>query len=164
MRLCATVPGREEYHVGEKEVQRISDVSEVVSLLKGTPIFKRAREEDLKAMLKTAIQRVDPAGTRIVEVGKEGLGFYLIINGEADVSRNGIALATLKPGSFFGELSCIDGASRTADVVAASETTCIVIPQWEMSNALESIPGVAQGMFKELVRRLRVSNAALDSL
>ncbi|MFC2077810.1 Crp/Fnr family transcriptional regulator [Candidatus Bipolaricaulota bacterium] len=147
-----------------KDVQRISDVDKVLSILKGTPIFRRATDDDLRAMLKTAIQRVDPAGAMIVEEGKEGLGFYLIISGEADVSKRGIPLATLGAGSFFGELSCIDGASRTADVVAASETTCVVIPQWEMNSALESIPGVAQGMFRELVRRLRVSNAALDAL
>ena len=150
--------------MGAKDVQRVSDAGEVLSLLKGTPIFRQASDDDLKALLKTAIQRVDPPVTKIVAEGKEGLGFYVLIKGEADVSKGGTRLATLGAGSFFGELSCIDGASRTADVVATTETTCVVIPQWELNNALESIPGVAQGMFRELVRRLRASNATLNAL
>jgi CRP-like cAMP-binding protein len=150
--------------VSERNVQRITDVDKVVSVLKGTSIFRQASEEDLKALLKTAIQRTAPAGTKIVEEGKEGIGFYLITAGTAEVSKHGSKLATLETGNFFGELSCIDGAARTADVIAASDVTCLVIPQWEMNNALESSPGVAQSMFRELVRRLRASNATLDTL
>ncbi|MBU0596089.1 cyclic nucleotide-binding domain-containing protein [Candidatus Bipolaricaulota bacterium] len=150
--------------MSERNVQRITDVDQVISILKGTSIFRQVGKDDLKALLKTAIQRTAPAGTKIVEEGKEGIGFYLIIAGTAEVSKHGSKLATLKTGNFFGELSCIDGAARTADVIAASDVTCLVIPQWEMNNALESSPGVAQSMFRELVRRLRASNATLDTL
>jgi len=147
--------------VNERNVQRITNVDKVVSLLKGTSIFRQAAEDDLKALLKAAIQRSIPAGTKIVTEGSEGIGFYLIIEGTAEVSKVGATLATLDTGNFFGELSCIDGAARTADVIAATDVTCLVIPQWEMNNALESSPGVAQSMFRELVRRLRTSNEGL---
>jgi CRP/FNR family cyclic AMP-dependent transcriptional regulator len=150
--------------VNERNVQRITDVDKVVSILKGTSIFRQASEDDLRALLKAAIQRTASAGTKIVEEGKEGIGFYLIIDGTAEVSKHGTTLATLETGNFFGELSCIDGAPRTADVIAASDVTCLVIPQWEMNNVLESSPGVAQSMFRELVRRLRASNETLDTL
>jgi len=150
--------------VSEKNVQRITDVDKVASLLKDTSIFRQAGKEDLRALLKAAIQRTIPAGTKIVSEGSEGIGFYLIIEGTAQVSKAGSTLATLEGGNFFGELSCIDGAPRTADVIAATDVTCLVIPQWEMNNALESSPGVAQSMFRELVRRLRASNETLDEL
>jgi CRP/FNR family cyclic AMP-dependent transcriptional regulator len=160
----AAVQRRKEHCVNERNVQRITDVDAVVSLLKNTSIFRQAGEDDLRALLKAAIQRKAHAGTKIVEEGKEGIGFYLIIDGTAEVSKAGSKLATLEAGNFFGELSCIDGAARTADVIAATDVTCLVIPQWEMNNALESSPGVAQSMFRELVRRLRASNESLDTL
>ena len=150
--------------MSEKNVQRITDINGVVSLLKNTSIFRHAREDDLAALLKAAIQRSIPAGSKIVSEGSEGLGFYVILEGTAEVSKAGTSLATLEAGNFFGELSCIDGAPRTADVVAATDLTCLVVPQWEMNNALESSPGVAQSMFRELVRRLRASNETLDNL
>ena len=73
----------------------------------------------------------------------------------------GKKLTELEAGNFFGELSCIDGESRTADVTAITDTTCLVITQWAMKSIIESYPGVALGMLKELVGRLRTSNLAL---
>lgn len=148
----------------ERSVRRITDVTEVAALLKKTPIFAQADDETLESMLKSTIQRTIPAGETIVEKGKEGIGFYLILEGTSEVSAGGKKLAKLEAGDFFGELSCIDGAPRTADVVASSDVTCLVISQWEMKNVLETCPGVARGMLRELVRRLRASNAALDTL
>jgi CRP/FNR family cyclic AMP-dependent transcriptional regulator len=115
-------------------------------------------------MLQSTIERTVRKGGRIVEQGHEGIGFYLIISGEAQVSKGRTKLASLKAGDFFGELSCIDGSPRTADVTAVADTTCLVVPQWEMKNIIDSCPGVARGMLLELVRRLRISNAALDTL
>jgi CRP-like cAMP-binding protein len=36
--------------------------------------------------------------------GEPGLEFFVIVEGSARASRNGVELATLGPGSFFGEL------------------------------------------------------------
>jgi CRP/FNR family cyclic AMP-dependent transcriptional regulator len=148
----------------ERNVRRTTNLQEVASLLKQTPIFSRVADDTLEGMLASTIQRTVHAGKKIVEQGKEGIGFYLILEGSAEVSKGDVRLAELKRGDFFGELSCIDAAPRTADVVATSETTCLVIPQWEMKSVIQSCPSVALGMVEELVRRLRASNAALDTL
>ncbi len=147
----------------DKTVRRTTDTKQVVSLLKSTPIFAQVNEETLEAMLKSTIEKTVQAGTKIVEQGKEGIGFYLILEGKAEVVAEGKKLAELEAGNFFGELSCIDGQPRTADVVAVTDTTCLVITQWAMKSIIESYPGVALGMLKELVHRLRASNLALHS-
>ena len=150
--------------MSEKTVQRITDTKQIISQLRRTAIFADVSEENLEAMLKSTIQKTVHAGNKIVEQGKEGIGFYLILDGKAEVLKKDVKLAELGVGSFFGELSCIDGEPRTADVVAMTETTCLVITQWQMKSVIESYPGVALGMLKELVRRLRASNLALDAL
>lgn len=147
----------------KKHVRRTTDTQQVISLLRRTPIFAQVSEETLEAMLKSTIQKTIEAGAKIVEQGKEGIGFYLILEGKAEVVKETVNLGELEAGDFFGELACIDGEPRTADVVAVTDTTCLVITQWGMNSIIESCPGVALGMLKELVRRLRTSNAALDT-
>jgi len=146
-----------------QHVRRITDTQQIISLLKRTPIFAQVSEETLEAMLKSTIQKTVKAGEKIVEQGKEGIGFYLILEGKAEAVKQTLKLGELGVGDFFGELACIDGEPRTADVVAVTDTTCLVITQWGMNSIIESSPGVALGMLKELVRRLRASNAALDT-
>ena len=137
------------------------DDQQIISLMKGTPIFSRLKDSGLKSVLKSAVQKKSSAGTKLVEEGKGGVGFYLILEGTAEVIREGEKLAELGAGNFFGELSVIDGAPRTADVVAMTDTCCLVITQWAMTSLIENHPQIAQGMLEELVRRLRATDEAL---
>ena len=139
------------------------DDKQIISLMKGTPIFSRLSESSLKSVLKSAVQKKSPAGTKIVEKGKGGVGFYLILEGTAEVIRDGEKLAEFGAGNFFGELSVIDGAPRTADVVAMTDTNCLIITQWAMKSLIENHPEIAQGMLDELVRRLRATDEALHA-
>jgi len=135
------------------------DNRKIISVLKKTPIFSKMNDASLESMLKSTVQKTVPAGTKIVEEGKGGVGFYLILDGHAEVIRRGEKIAEISSGGFFGELSVIDGAPRTADVVATKETRCLVITPWAMKSIITTHPEVALGMLEELVRRLRASNA-----
>ena len=129
--------------------------AKIIEILKTTPIFAKTGDHSLASLLKAAIQKTVPAGTKIVEKGQSGLGFYLILQGAADVMSGGKKLASIGEGGFFGELSVIDGAPRTADVVATSDTTCLVVSQWAMRSLINSHPEIALSMLEELVHRLR---------
>jgi len=139
------------------------DDQQIIGLMKGTPIFSRLKDSGLKSVLKSAVQKKSPAGAKLVEEGKGGVGFYLILEGTAEVIREGEKLAELGAGNFFGELSVIDGAPRTADVIAMTDTYCLVITQWAMKSLIENHPEIAQGMLEELVRRLRATDEALHA-
>lgn len=134
------------------------DNTKVIEALKKTPIFAKTSEESLATLLKVAIQKTVQAGTKIVEKGQSGLGFYLILDGSAEVMAGGKKLADLAKGSFFGELSVIDGAPRTADVVATVETTCLVVSQWAMRSLIGTHPEIALSMLEELAHRLRATD------
>jgi len=137
------------------------ETKKVIPLLQKTPIFAKTSGASLEAMLKSAVQKSVKAGTKIVEKGQSGVGFYLILDGEAEVVADGKKLADLGPGSFFGELSVIDGAPRTADVVAKTDTTCLVVTQWAMRSLISSHPEIALSMLEELCKRLRATNRVL---
>jgi CRP/FNR family cyclic AMP-dependent transcriptional regulator len=139
------------------------DNSQIVATLKKTSIFANTSDESLGSLLKASIQKSVGAGTKIVEKGQSGLGFYLILEGKADVvGPGGKKLAEIGEGGFFGELSVIDGAPRTADVVATTDVNCLVVSQWAMRSIIHTHPEIALSMLEELVRRLRASNEQRD--
>jgi len=139
------------------------DQKKIIPLLKKTPIFAKTSESSLKTMLKSAIEKSVDAGKKLVTKGERGTGFYLIIEGAADVIADGVKLASFGEGDFFGELAVIDGAPRTADVVATEKTTCVVVSQWAMRSLISSHSEIALSILEELVERLRKTDAAHSS-
>ena len=131
------------------------DNKQILPLLKQTPLFANTSDGSLNGLLKSAVEKTSAPGEKIVEQGKGGVGFYLILEGKAKVVREGNEVAELTAGNFFGELSVIDGAPRTADVIAETETKCIVITPWAMKSIISTHPEVALSMLQELARRLR---------
>ena len=138
------------------------DEAKKLGLLKQAPLFSRLSERGLKAILKTAAEKAFTEGTKMVTEGSSGVGFYLILEGSAEVSRSGDRLARLGSGAFFGEMSLLDDAPRSADVIALEDTTCIVLSPWAMKSIVSSNPDVAMGMLSELARRLRETDLSLS--
>jgi len=89
-----------------------------------------------------------------------GVGFYLILDGKAEVRKKGKILASLQKGQFFGEMSLIDEQPRSADVVAVAPTRCWALSSWAFSSIVKTNPEIAMMMLKEMVKRLRTSQAS----
>ncbi len=136
------------------------DNKQIIALLKDTPIFADTSEKSLESMLKSAVTKTVPAGDKVVQEGQGGVGFYLILEGKAEVVKEGEKLAEIGAGNFFGELGVIDGQPRTADVIALTETKCWILSQWAMKSIIANHPEVALSMLEELARRLRATDAA----
>ncbi len=136
------------------------DNKQIIALLKETPLFVNTTEKSLESMVKSAVQKTVAPGDKLVQEGQGGVGFYLILEGKAEVIKDGEKLAEFKKGDFFGELGVIDGQLRTADVVAVTETKCWILSQWAMKSIISNHPEVALSMLEELVRRLRATDAA----
>jgi len=136
------------------------DNKQVIALLKSTPVFAHTSEKSLESMIKSAVEKTVSPGEKVVQQGQGGVGFYLILDGKAEVIKDGTKLAELGTGNFFGELGVIDGQPRTADVVAVTETKCWILSQWAMKSVIANHPEVALSMLEELARRLRATDAA----
>jgi CRP-like cAMP-binding protein len=95
----------------------------------------------------------------LVEEGRIGMEFFLIVTGTASVTREGTKVATLGPGSHFGELALLDRRPRSASVVSETEMDLLVLSQRQFNSLLESVPTISRKMLAAMANRLREADA-----
>lgn len=127
----------------------------VVEILAKVPLFAGLEEKELRVIADAGHEVSFESGRKIMEQGESGLGFLLVLEGKVEVRKKGRKVATLGPGNFFGEMSVIDDKPRSADVVAVEPTKCFGMASWNFYPVLRRNPGMAIGIIKELVCRLR---------
>jgi CRP-like cAMP-binding protein len=130
-------------------------------MLSSVPIFSSLKKRHLKAIASSGKQLSYRTGTKIVSEGEMGVGFYLILDGNVEVTKGGKRLARLGRGQFFGEMALLDNKPRSADVVATEEVTCFALSSWTFLGIVKTYPEIAVSMMKELASRLRETNRAL---
>jgi CRP-like cAMP-binding protein len=132
--------------------------------LKRTPLFSSFSDKEIASVLGTSKERSFAEGDAIITEGHEGgRGFYLLLSGTAEVRKGEIHLADYTPGDYFGEMALLlDDTPRTADVIATSEMTCLVITQWDIKALIKNHPEIGIKMMNELAKRLRDTDAALS--
>ena len=129
-----------------------------VELLASVGLFTGIEAADLQRVAERAIEVNFAADRPIVRQGEVGTGFFLLVDGHAQVVRDGARIAELAPGDFFGELSLLDHQPRMASVVATGPTTCLAIASWEFDALLESQPRLAVAILRGVARRLRAAS------
>lgn len=101
------------------------------------------------------------AKTRIVSAGDPGDAFYVLLLGRAEVQRGrGRPKIEIGPGAYFGEMALLDGAPRSATVVAKSETICLLLSRKKFEKVLKDEPAVAYALLRTLAARLRELDAS----
>jgi CRP/FNR family cyclic AMP-dependent transcriptional regulator len=133
------------------------------SMIGSVPFFSSLDEKSRKKLLAQGKEMSYKAGSTIVAEGTTGVGFFLILDGKAEVRKKGKVLATLSQGQFLGEMSLFDDLPRSADVVALQPTKCWAITSWSFAALIKDHPELALGMLKELVKRLRAAQASPTS-
>jgi CRP/FNR family transcriptional regulator, cyclic AMP receptor protein len=103
------------------------------------------------------------AGQDLTEEGSDAGRFYLILEGEVDVSVHGRHRRTLGPGDSVGEYSLLDGGPRSATVVAKTPVRTLSLASWNFKPLLAEQPSLAEAVIVELCRRLRETEAALTA-
>jgi CRP-like cAMP-binding protein len=131
-------------------------------LLARVPIFIGLSPDQLKTLARLVAQRTFPRGTVIIREGDDAdASLYIILTGQVEVSKAGlpgqgaIKFATLSEGDFFGEMSLLDGAPRSATVTAATSTECLLLSRWVFYTTLRSDPEIAVAMLPTLSKRIR---------
>jgi CRP/FNR family transcriptional regulator, cyclic AMP receptor protein len=101
------------------------------------------------------------AKTRIVSAGDPGDAFYVLLLGRAEVQRGrGRPKIEIGPGAYFGEMALLDGAPRSATVVAKSEAICLLLSRKKFEKVLKDEPAVAYALLRTLAARLRELDAS----
>lgn len=102
-------------------------------------------------------------GEFIVRQDQPGGTFFVILEGEAKVLRNGRPIGKLEPGAFLGEIALLDGGPRTADVIAATPVTAIRLFKKAFDRLVAEEQRVAAKILAVVARRLREAERSLNS-
>lgn len=129
--------------------------SDYLSHLANVPLFAGLSKRDLQRVGKVSEEVSVDADRTIVDQGRTGHEFFLILDGTASVRRNGRKTATLGKGQFFGELALLDRGPRSASVVADTPMTLLVLGQREFTGVLDEVPAMAHKMLASMAGRLR---------
>jgi len=123
------------------------------------PLFAACSKKDLQLVAKRAEDLKVDAGKVLVSEGSAGAEFFVILDGQAKVTRHGQEVATLGPSSFFGDLALLDRAPRNATVTAITPMELVVLGQREFAALIDEVPGFAHKLLAGLARRLRAYDA-----
>lgn len=133
---------------------------QLVEHLAAVPLFAACSRSDLRIVARHATEVTAPVDTVLVEEGEQGDTFFVLLTGEATVRRKGSAarsrrVATLGPGSYFGELALLDPAPRNATVAATTEVTVAAISARVFRTLLRDVPAMNEKLLTGMARRLR---------
>ena len=130
-----------------------------IDQLSKVQLFSTFNKKELSTLARASDDVSVPAGKELVRQDSPGHEFFLILDGECSVRRNGRHVATLKPGDYFGELAILDRGTRNATVVAETPVTLLVLGQREFGGVLDELPVLAHKMLTIMAHRLREADA-----
>ncbi|HEX4445920.1 MAG TPA: DUF1003 domain-containing protein [Polyangiaceae bacterium] len=131
-------------------------------LLADIPLFALLDEQE-RAALATRIDECSfVSGATLFTAGDPGESMYIVISGEVEIFfRNNtghkVALETATAGHFIGEISLLDGGSRTASALAMTDVEALVIDRGDLDEFLRTCPAAAIDLLAATGRRLRDS-------
>lgn len=125
------------------------------------PIFESCTPDEIATIAAVVQEHAYDPGQIIVTQGTPGQAFYLITVGRVAIERDGSVLGAFGAGDFFGEMSLLDSAPRSATIRAIDETHCLMLSSWDFKSLLQRTPSIAVKLLEVLSRRLRVANERL---
>ena len=128
-----------------------------IPVLAQVPLFAGVSKRHLGRIPRVATTRRFSQLTRIVHAEGPGSTFYVILDGQVSVLRNGRRIARLGPGEAFGELALLSDAPRAATVVADTDVLAMCLSRAAFNKVLKAEPAVAVALLRTLAERLRAS-------
>lgn len=125
------------------------------------PLFAGVGRRQLGKVAELARVAVYQPGTEVIRAGEEGDAFHLILSGRARVLGKPRA-RILRTGGYFGEMALLDGAPRSATIVADSELQTMRIPRKAFLRLLGREPTMSVALLGELARRVRALERPVD--
>ena len=133
------------------------------SFLSKVPLFQGLKDRQIMRLADRMVERNYAAGDLIVKQGQGGEGFYVLISGKAEATRERsdgekVLVNNFGPTDYFGELALLDeDGIRTASIVAVEPTTCLVLTRWDFLATLRQDADMAVEILQEMARRFRIA-------
>ncbi len=134
-----------------------------------TSLFKGLGPDDLAAFAGIAVEAKFGPEELVYESGHAGDSMFVIVEGKfavrvIDEHNDEVEVASLKAGSYFGEMEVIGGMNRTAAIVSAEDGRCYRFDAAQLLALLKRNDHVAGHFYREVCKGLikRLQNTTRD--
>jgi CRP/FNR family transcriptional regulator len=138
--------------------------------LRSCPLFVGMDDAALDLVAAALRPRRFRRGETIFHAGDPGDSLFIVGDGAvkitipADDGSEPAILTTLGPGGFFGELSLLDGAPRSATAVAIEAVDAQVLHRDAFDAVVDATPAVRRALLEALAREIRRLTAQIEDL
>jgi CRP/FNR family transcriptional regulator, cyclic AMP receptor protein len=123
------------------------------------PVFSAFDESQCEQIAGACQELEVEVGKKLTEEGDFGYAMFAVLEGTADVTRNGSYIRTLGPGDVFGEIAVFFGGQRTATVTATSPMRLVMLFNQALSRLDHEVPELADELRKVIADRLERDRA-----
>ena len=108
--------------------------------LKAVPLFAGLSDKEISSIADRMVERRYATGAKLTEQGSEGVGFFVITSGTAEVTVDGEPRGTIGPGDYFGEVALLSNnhSTRTATITATTDMVAFAMTAWDFKPMVES--------------------------
>ena len=150
---------KQDVYMARMPVRQLSRDRDRCELLTRVELLQTLRPDELARLATAARELSIAAGGAVVRQGDPGASLFVVVEGLLEVYRcqeegsEPQKVVELQPGEFFGEMSLLTGAPRSATVLAATETVVYEIAAREINALLASRPELAWRLAEVVARR-----------
>ncbi|GJM03463.1 MAG: catabolite gene activator [Rhodomicrobium sp.] len=124
------------------------------------PLFAEVSDHYRQMIERSMIERIYHEDELILDYDDQSTDVLFILSGKVRVLYRSpmgreVILADLGADDFFGELSAIDNAGRSANVTALQRSEIISLPRAQFMEVATAVPAVAEQLLTTLVGRIR---------
>ena len=128
--------------------------AEELRILASVPIFAPLPGGSLEHVAGRLVPLRVEAGSVIVREGDAGDRFYIVAEGEVDVTQSGAPLTKLAAGGYFGEIALLRDVTRTATVTARTDAVLYALDREDFLAAVTGHPQSAEAAESVMAARL----------
>ncbi|MBU2645587.1 cyclic nucleotide-binding domain-containing protein [bacterium] len=152
-----------------KDNQRDKDLK-ITDVLKQIPLFDHLTRRELKTISTLVHSRTYQQGEFIFKKNEPGAAMFIIKKGVVNIvlpesDGKEIHLATLKAGTFVGELALLDNSPRSASAKVVEPTEALAFFRSELNKLLTTYPAIGSKIMRKLAliigQRLKATNEQL---
>ena len=122
------VTSRDEMRAKQLQLKR--------DILARMPLFRPLNDREILRVLQVTDVSDYKNGETIISEGDKGEELYIVLSGQAQVTRNGAQIATLSAGDHFGEMALVRSQPRSATVISDGNSELMVIRRTEFFEIL----------------------------
>jgi CRP-like cAMP-binding protein len=142
---------------------------DVLAYLRAIPLFSEVIDTDLEAITSQLIERRYAKDTVVVEEGLAGEYMYVIRTGRVKVTKASDdgrekIMDFLEAGDFFGEMSLLDQAPRSATVRTLEVSQLMALSRVAFLDLLTRSPSLSLAVIRVLTHRLRDADEQASSM